>query len=297
MEGSPRIFFKTKKGKLFVGDSLLILKNKRFQKKYSGKVSLIFTSPPFILNQKKKYGNLNGEKYIKWISDYGKVLQQYLKRDGSLVVELGNAWDKGQPTQSTLPMVALLAMCKAGNLQLCQELTYFNPAKLPTPAEWVTIRRIRLKDSTTKIWWMAKSAYPYANNKNVLVPYSASMEKLLKTKKYNSGRRPSDHIISKKSFLKNNNGAIASNLITASNTMSSTKYLQFCKRKGIQPHPARMPEKIPEFFINFLTKKGDLVLDPFAGSNTTGEAAEKNSRRWISIEANKVYARGSKARF
>lgn len=297
MEACPRIYFKTKKGKLFVGDSLLILRHKKFLRKYGGKVSLIFTSPPFILNQKKKYGNLNGEEYIKWISDYGKVLQQYLKRDGSLVVELGNAWDKGHPTQSTLPMVALLAMCKAGNLKLCQELTYFNPAKLPTPAEWVTIRRIRLKDSTTKIWWMAKNAYPYANNKNVLVPYSSSMEKLLKTKRYNSGRRPSDHIISKKSFLKNNKGAIASNLITASNTMSSTKYLQFCKKKGIPPHPARMPEKIPEFFINFLTKKGDLVLDPFAGSNTTGKAAEKYARRWISIEANKVYARGSKARF
>jgi len=297
MERDSLLYFKTKKGKLFVGDSLSILKNKEFLKKYKGKVNLIFTSPPFILNQKKKYGNLNGEEYIKWISEYGKVLPQYLNEKGSLVIELGNAWDKGCPTQSTLPMVALLAMCSAGDLKLCQEFTYFNPAKLPTPAEWVTIRRIRCKDSTTKIWWMAKNAFPYANNRNVLVPYSDSMKKLLKRKKYNSGRRPSDHVISEKSFLKNNKGAIASNLITAANTMSSTKYLQFCKKNMISPHPARMPEKVPEFFIKFLTKTGDLVLDPFAGSNTTGEAAEKLSRRWICIEANKAYALGSTARF
>ena len=58
-----------------------------------------------------------------------------------------------------------------------------------------------------------------------------------------------------------------------------------------------MPIEVPEFFINFLTEPRDLVLDPFAGSNTTGAAAERLRRRWVSIEPNDGYVEGSKGRF
>ena len=58
-----------------------------------------------------------------------------------------------------------------------------------------------------------------------------------------------------------------------------------------------MPMELSSFFIKFLTKPGDLVLDPFAGSNTTGAAAEHLHRRWISVEPNKEYVAGSKGRF
>ncbi len=65
----------------------------------------------------------------------------------------------------------------------------------------------------------------------------------------------------------------------------------------MKPHPARMPSGLAEFFINFLTDPGDLVLDPFAGSNTTGSVAERLGRRWLSIESVLDYARGSRGRF
>jgi len=288
---------KTKKGELFNGDSFELLKDKSLLKKYKNKVRLVFTSPPFILQQKKSYGNLNGQEYINWIKEFGKILDPYLEKNGSVVVELGNSWEKGSPVQSTLPYEALLAFKTSCNLILCQEITYYNPARLPTPAEWVTIRRIRLKDSTSKIWWMAKTPYPYADNKNVLRPYSNAMMKLLERKKYNSGKRPSDHKINQHSFLSNNNGAIASNLISVSNTSSFDSYLNFCKKNQIKSHPARMPQAVPEFFISFLSRKGDLVLDPFAGSNTTGAAAEKLKRKWLSVEISKEFAFSSFSRF
>ena len=174
---------------------------------------------------------------------------------------------------------------------------YYNPARLPSPVEWVNKKRIRVKDSFTRIWWLSKTQNPFADNSAVQVDYSNQMLKLLKTGKYNSGKRPSEHKISKSAFSTNNGGAIPSNVIIASNTESKSKYLEKCKEKGLTVHPARMPYQIPRFFIKMLTNENDIVLDCFAGSNTTGFCAEELRREWISIEINKEYYMGSKYRF
>ncbi len=264
---------------------------------YRHNVNLILTSPPFILNKKKKYGNLRGNEYIDWLSGLAILFKDYLTDDGSIVIELGNAWEPGRPVMSTLAIRALLAFLEEGDLQLCQQFVWNNIAKLPTPAQWVNVKRIRVKDSFTYIWWMSKTDFPKADNRKVLKEYSTSMKKLLERQSYNSGRRPSQHSIGETSFLTNNKGAIPSNVISSSNTLSNSIYQRFCKEQGLQPHPARMPSDIVEFFINFLTEPGDLVMDPFGGSNTTGAMAEKLGRRWISIEPVSEYIEGSKGRF
>lgn len=271
--------------------------NKYMAKYYLGKVQLIFTSPPFPLNRKKRYGNLSGEEYINWLCEIGKKLIPLLEEDGSLVVELGNAWNQGEPTVSTLPIEALLALKNRCGLYLCQEFIYYNPAKLPGPTEWVNKQRVRVKDSFTRIWWLSKTPSPKANNSNVLQEYSSQMQKLLEKGTYNSGLRPSEHKISSDSFTKNNSGAIPSNVIIASNTASNDKYLLKCKEKKIPLHPARMPIAIPTFFIKMLTDEEDLVFDCFAGSNTTGFCAEQLNRNWVSCEINSDYFYGSKTRF
>ena len=267
------------------------------RKRYEGRVQLIFTSPPFPLNRKKKYGNAQGEDYIKWLAGFASVFAKFLKPDGSIVLELGNAWEPGHPVMSTLAIEALLAFKKSGQFSLCQQFVCHNPAKLPTPAQWVAVERIRLKDSYTHLWWMAKTERPKASNRRVLKKYSESMLRLLSSQKYNSGRRPSEHHIGAKSFLTNNGGSIPSNVLVSANTRASDNYIQFCKKNDFMLHPARMPEDVPEFFINFLTTPGDIVLDPFAGSNTTGAAAERLKRRWISVESNEDYVIGSAGRF
>lgn len=266
-------------------------------KSYSGSVQLIFTSPPFPLNRKKRYGNLSGEEYISWLCEIGKKLIPLLKEDGSLVLELGNAWNPGEPTVSTLPLEALLALKNSCDLYLCQEFIYYNPAKLPGPTEWVNKRRVRVKDSFTRIWWLSKSPNPKANNTNVLQEYSKQMKRLIERGTYNSGVRPSEHRISDTAFSKNNTGAIPSNVIVATNTASNDIYLLKCKEKEIPIHPARMPLEIPTFFIKMLTDENDLVFDCFAGSNTTGYCAEVLDRCWIGCEINEDYFEGSKARF
>jgi site-specific DNA-methyltransferase (cytosine-N4-specific) len=281
---------------MFCGDSKILLSG-TVGDKLRGKVQLIFTSPPFSLNHKKRYGNLKGDAYIEWLVEFAPIFRQLLKPDGSIVIELGNAWEPGKPVMSPLALRALLAFLDKGAFNLCQQFICYNPARLPTPAQWVNVDRIRVKDSYTHVWWMSPSERPDADNRRVLKKYSDSMLKLLRSKRYNSGRRPSGHRVGKKSFLRRHDGAIPSNVLTLANTHSTTEYQEYCRSTGLTPHPARMPAGLPEFFVRFLTTPRELVLDPFAGSNTTGAAAERLKRRWVSIEAQSEYIEGSKGRF
>lgn len=289
------MIYTTDYGKMYTGNCQDVLANEFENLK--GKVNLIFTSPPFPLNRAKKYGNMTGDEYLEWIANLATFLREYLSPDGSIVIELGNAWNSGVPTHSTLPMEALLEFKKRGNFHLCQEFIYYNPAKLPAPIEWVNKKRVRVKDSFTRIWWLSTTPNPKANNRNVLEEYSSQMKKLIKNGKYNSGKRPSEYDIGEESFLNDNGGAIPSNVIIASNTTSKDQYIKYCKEHELEIHPARMPKEIPQFFIKLLTDDNDIVLDPFAGSNTTGYVAESHKRRWLSIEINQEYVRSSIGRF
>ncbi|WP_083383890.1 DNA-methyltransferase [Cupriavidus sp. USMAHM13] len=265
--------------------------------RFEGRVNLIFTSPPFPLNRKKRYGNETGDSYIQWLSAFGPLFKKMLAPDGSIVIEMGNSWEPGMPVMSTLALRALLEFQSKNELYLCQEFIWQNPAKLPSPAQWVNVERIRVKDSFTKLWWMSPSRTPKANNQRVLQEYSKAMKDLLKKGAYNSGKRPSEHAISETAFLRDNGGAIPSNVLTYANTHSSDPYQTYCREHNLQPHPARMPGDLAKFFIKFLTEPGDIVLDPFGGSNTSGAAAEDLERFWISIEASEDYIKGSRGRF
>ena len=288
--------YRTSRGFMVHGASEDILSSP-FLKRFYGKVQLVFTSPPFPLNKKKSYGNLQGPAYVKWLAGFGPQLISMLRPDGSLVIELGNSWEPGIPAMSTLALEALLALKEQNNLYLCQEFICHNPARLPSPVQWVNKERIRLKDSYTRLWWLSTTPRPKANNKNVLMDYSPAMRSLLKSGKYNPGKRPSEHVIGRNSFLKDHGGSIPPSVLAIANTTAKGEYLDYCKSVGLTPHPARMPVDLARFFIKFLTSENDLVLDPFAGSNTTGAAAEELGRRWISIEPDHRYIRGSLGRF
>ena len=290
------VAYKTRHGRMLHGLSDALLGTEALQR-YKGLTDLVFTSPPFPLNRKKRYGNLNGEEYMEWLSGYGPLLKGMLKPGGSIVMEVGNAWEQGLPAMSTLPIRSLLKFQEDNELYLCQEFVWQNPAKLPSPAQWVNVERIRLKDSFTKIWWMSPTPKPKADNRRVLKAYSAAMKLLLSSGSYNSGRRPSQHVIGEESFLTDNGGAIPGSVLTYANTHASDPYQTYCRDNDIELHPARMPLELADFFIKFLTEPGDLVLDPFGGTNTTGAAAEALGRYWISIEAEEKYILGSKGRF
>jgi len=283
--------YKTRLGRAYCADCLDVLKTIP-----SGSIDLVITSPPFALRRKKSYGNVSAEKYCEWFWPFAQEIVRVLKRNRSFVLDIGGSWNKGEPTRTLYHFELLLKLCSSNSLfRLAQEFYWYNPAKMPAPAQWVTIERVRVKDAVNPIWWLAKSARPKASNRRVLKPYTKSMENLL-AKGYNAGPRPSGHIVSK-NWNKRYKGSIPSNLIIAANTRSSDRYLKACKKYGLEVHPARFVEAVPDFFIKFLTRKGDMVLDPFSGSNVVGEVAERLERRWISIEIDKKYVVGSAFRF
>lgn len=205
------LLYKTDLGKYYLGECEKVIP----KLKLKNKVQLILTSPPFPLNNKKKYGNLNGEEYLKWFANLAELFSSVLTPNGSIVIEMGNSWEKDRPVQSLLYINSLLSFVnnEKSGLRLCQEFVCHNPARMPSPAQWVTVNRIRVVDSFTHIWWMANSDYPKADNRRVLRPYSKSMKKLLKSGKFNSGKRPSEHVVSEKGFLTDNNGSISHNVL------------------------------------------------------------------------------------
>lgn len=290
------LLYQTDKGKMYMGDCEKVIELYRND---SGmrKANLIFTSPPFPLNRAKRYGNMTGEEYLEWFSALAPLFCSILDDDGSIVIEIGNAWEKGMPVHSTLPIETLLKFKEKGKLYLCQEFIHYNPSALPAPIEWVNKKRVRVKDAFTRIWWLSKTSQPKADNRQILVEYSRQMQKLIDRKQYNAGRRPSEHVIGANSFAVDNGGAIPANVIIAANTSGKGAYFDYCKEHQLEVHPARMPKEVPEFFIKFLTRENDLVLDPFAGSNMTGAVAEQLNRFWMGIEINAAYAEGSKGRF
>lgn len=285
-----RSFRKTPLGEMVWGDSRAWL----FDAK-AGSVDLIMTSPPFGLVRKKNYGNEDADEYCTWFRPFAEGFKRVLKDNGSLVIDIGGAWIPGQPTRSLYHFKLLVMLVEEYGFHLCQEHYWWNPAKLPSPAEWVNVRRVRVKDAVNTIWWLSKTPFPKASNRRVLAPYSKSMQDLLRNG-YVAKLRPSGHDISEK-FSKDNGGSVPPNLLAVANTESTSRYQEYCRDNNIPIHPARFPAQLPEYFIRFLTDPGDLVIDPFAGSCVTGAVAETLGRKWVCCEMSEEYLNGALARF
>lgn len=263
-----------------------------------GTVDLIITSPPFALLRQKAYGNEYQDDYVEWLVGFGREAHRVLKETGSFVLDLGGAYERGKPVRSLYNYRVLIEFCDSLGYRLAEEFFWYNPAKLPSPIEWVNKRKIRAKDAVNTVWWFSKGDFPKADVRKVLVPYSERMKTLLRSPEtfYTPKERPSGHDIGDR-FGKDNGGAIPSNLLQIPNTDSNSHYLRTCKMLGEDSHPARFPGDLPRFFILFLTDPGDIVVDPFSGSNTTGSVAEELNRRWLSIEIDRSYACLSAIRF
>ena len=288
--------YSTQYGKCLCGDSLHLVRELDNES-----VDLVMTSPPFALQRKKEYGNTEQAEYIRWLCGFAEIVYKKLKPSGSFVLDIGGAYEKGTPIYSLYQFRLLITLCDEVGFNLAQPFYWHNPGALPAPIEWVNKRKLRAKNSVNTIWWLCKNPDCKADITRVLTPYSPRMARLMNNPegfvKHENTARPSGHVLGMSSWVKNNGGAIPPNMLQIPNTESNSQYLRFCRAIGAKPHPARFPSGIPEFFIKFLTDENDLVLDIFAGSNTTGHTAEKLGRRWLAFEIMQEYAAASVCRF
>tara|TARA_B100001123_G_scaffold449998_1_gene617930 strand:- start:1703 stop:2758 length:1056 start_codon:yes stop_codon:yes gene_type:complete len=313
--------YQTELGEAWVGNSRTFMK-----KIASNSLDLVITSPPYALTKKKSYGNVEKTDYLKWFRGFATEIHRVLKDSGSFVLNIGGSWVSSEPVKSLYVYKLLLDLCEPhgnrsdkGKFFLAQDFYWFNPAKIPNPTQWVTVKRVRVKDAVEHVWWLSKTPNPKADNRRVIAPYSKSMERLIRTGRYNKGMRPSGWQVSD-DWAVNNKGAIPPNLLppdllespheqpnlgideqfnmfAESNTSSNDLYRSKCRENGINSHPAIFPKVLPEFFIRYLTEPGDIVLDPFAGSNTTGKAADDLGRRWVSVDKDRNFVKASRFRW
>lgn len=285
--------YSTELGAAYVADSLDMLSQIP-----DNSINLVLTSPPFALQRKKEYGNKEQEEYVEWLAQFGRLVYRKLTENGSFVLDLGGAYKKGVPVRSLYNYRVLIKFCDEIGFHLAEEFFWHNPSKLPSPIEWVNKRKIRTKDSVNTIWWLSKTEWPKSDVSQVLTEYSDRMKKLISNPDayYVPSKRPSGHNIGN-SFGKDNGGAIPSNLLQISNSEASSYYLSSCKLANIKAHPARFPAKLPLFFIKLLTSPNDIVVDIFAGSNTTGVVCEELARKWLAFEQNHEYLAASAFRF
>ncbi len=284
----PEPAYVTSLGRCYQADALELLRQLP-----ADSVALVLTSPPFALRRQKAYGNVADSEYCDWFWPFAQEIHRVLEPQGSFVLDLGGTWKRGSGTRSLYQYELILRLSRL--FFLAQEIYWYNPSKLPTPAEWVTIKRTRIKDAVNTLWWLSKTECPRADNRRVLRPYSRSMHRLLR-EGYQTAQRPSQHAIGPH-FRRDNGGAIPPNMLEVANTRSQDHYIHRCRAAGLSIHPARFPRGVPDFLIRFLTEPGQLVVDPFAGSNMTGYVAEQLERRWLSGEINADYVAGSRLRF
>lgn len=297
--------YATDLGAAYVTDSLNALRQLA-----DGSVNLVLTSPPYSLHFQKHYGNVAKDKYADWFLEFGREIFRVLPSDGSFVLNIGGSYNKGTPTRSLYHFKLLIRLVEEVGFHLAQECFWYNPAKMPMPAEWVTVRKVRIKDAVEYVWWLSKTPWPKASNRKVLRQgLSADMYRLNR-RGIRETTRPGGYKIRQSWAEIKSEGAIPANFIDSpfqddvaesalifGNNSANDPYTLRCKEHGVTIHPARFPRQLPEFFIRFLTDEDDIVLDPFAGSNTTGAVAESLDRRWLAFDVVAEYIRGSRFRF
>ena len=283
-------YFETEHGKAILGDSL-----KHIQSFERDSVDLIVTSPPYALSKPREYGNVKVHEYVEWFKPFGEAFKNSLKDTGSLVIDIGGVWEKGQGTRSLYHFELLIMLVKDLGFHLCQEHYWFNPTCMPC-SRWVINERKRVKNAVEPIWWLSKTPNPKSDNMKILKPYSEKYMVDLESGRERDVKSPSGHQVGH-TMSRNFGGAIPPNLLAISNGTSNDRYLTYCRENNLPLHPARFPTELPEYFIRFLTDPGDLVVDPFGGSCMTGMVAENLERKWMCFDMSSEYLDGAKGRF
>lgn len=269
------------------GDCLDVLHNVS-----SDSIDMIMTSPPYA-DQIKDYGNvvkkIKPNDYIDWFLPRAKELYRVLKPTGNFVLNINDKLDGRY--QNIFVFKLVVALCDEVGFHLVRDYIWYNPATPPNVFSRGTMGRT--KKSHEYCFWFSKSDQWTFNMDPIRKPYSKSMMDIIDGKVVERGgreknSRPSRHNFDLSHPWDNKGGADPGSVISVSNTASNGFVQKLCKEMGIK-HPARYPEKLAEFFILSGSNPGDIVMDPFAGSGTTGVVAHKHGRKYLCIDVNPDY--------
>lgn len=232
-------------------------------------VDLVVTSPPYAMQRKNTYGGITEDEYPDWFEQIGKEIYRVLKPSGSFVLNIKENSKDGRKSLYVMETVIRLA-----KIFMWKDTFIWNK-KNPFP----TGSNRRLKDGFEYCFWFSKGKqYKFYPN-NVLIK---SESKFLESEK-------------KRSNLGNHNcyngSGFKMNRRFVSDYIRPSNVITLATDTENHVHPATFPVGLPQFFINLMTETGDVVLDPFMGSGTTGVASGKAGRDFIGIEISEEYCK------
>lgn len=227
-------------------------------------VSLIITSPPYAMQRKAYYGGINEKDYPRWTLNWMNTIKPKLKDDGSVCINIRPHLKNGQISDYVLRTRLLL---RENGWNECEELIWYKPDSPPMGS----IQRPRR--AWESILWFSQSNKPKCNPKA-------------------NGNISSRIGFEQSKFEESNDGYVHIGQKKATTGISRCTDVVVCGTSKIEKgynHPAMFPPEIPEYIIKMMTDEGDLVVDPFIGSGTTGRVAERLHRKWIGFELNEDY--------
>ncbi len=275
------------------GDCFNLIKNQP-----DNSVDLVITSPPYsdIVNYGKSVSIKKPDDYVDWILPLFKEIYRVLKPSGSFILNINDKAEQG--LRSTYIYDLISRNSKEGELKLYDTYIWHKKNGIPNGSS----KRFR---NTTEF------IFHFCKNQKELKFY---MDRVLENPKESSNQRynytmtnTQGEIVDgvrtrKKVKIRKTNKQTDSNgssidefvirevpeLIRPDNVFRFST--AGASRDNLIKHPAPYHKELPLYFINLLTDKGDLVLDPFSGIATTGIACKELSRNYIGYELNEIYA-------
>lgn len=263
-------------------------------------IFLVLTSPPYPLRRPRAYGNPTSEEYIDFICHSIEPIIRNLAQGGNVVLQLGDVFEVGSPAKSTYMEELTIALRRRLGLHFMNRIVW-ESNKPPGPIQWASKNRMQLNEAyEVCLWFCNDPTLCIADNRRVLEPHTETHKMLIARggeQRY-AVNGDGAHRIYPGSYSRETEGRIPRNVFRISNTCQSQRnYKRRCRELGLIAHGATMPLALARKLVRFLTEIGQLVVDPFSGSITTGLACELEGRPWAATENVFEYIRGGAERF
>lgn len=255
------------KATIYLGDCEEVLK-----KIPDDSIDLVFTSPPYADQRKSTYGGIHPDKYVEWFLPISEELLRVLKPTGTFVLNIKEKVVKGE--RSTYVLELILALRKQGWLWT-EEFVWHK--KNCFPGKWPN----RFRDSWERLLQFNKNKKFNMYQDAVKVPIGDWAKNRLKNLSETDKIR--DNAKNGSGFGKNVSNWVGKKTVYPTNVVHLATE---CNNKN---HSAAFPESLPEWFIKLFSEENNVILDPFAGSGTTLDVAQRLNRHSIGIEINEDY--------